>query len=164
MTHRPRDERGFTLIEVMLVCSLFLIVMGATLTAFTAFTTSNRRGEKQVDQAETARVGLDIAARQLRNLANPTVPRSMSLPHEGADSNYDSVGLFQQRPSQGWGIVEQLMNAGESSRLFYSRLVKVSGWETMSIGGAAQAVQRSAFPGAYDKHQALAQQIVAALA
>jgi len=100
----------------------------------------------------------------LRNLANPAVPKSLNLPHEGVDSNYDSVGLFQQRPSQGWGSAEQLMNPGESSRLFYNRLVKITGWETMSIGGAAQVVQRSAFPGAYDKHRARAQQIVAALA
>jgi hypothetical protein len=100
----------------------------------------------------------------LRNLANPTVPKSLDVPHEGADRNYDSVGLFQQRPSQGWGSVEQLMDPSESSRLFYSRLVKVAGWENMSVGGAAQAVQRSAFPGAYGKHQTRAQQIVAALA
>ena len=70
---RRTDERGFTLIEVMLVCSLFLVVLGATLTAFTAFTTNHRRGREQQDQAEEARVGLDVAARQLRNLANPTV-------------------------------------------------------------------------------------------
>jgi prepilin-type N-terminal cleavage/methylation domain-containing protein len=73
------DERGFTLIEVMLVCSLFLVVLGATLTAFTAFTTNNRRGENQVDQAEDARRALDVAARQLRNLANPTVTASTTI-------------------------------------------------------------------------------------
>ena len=79
MSRLRTGERGFTLIEVMLVCTLFLVVLGATLTAFTAFSTNHRRGEKQLEQAETARRGLDVAARQLRNLANPTVNASTTV-------------------------------------------------------------------------------------
>jgi hypothetical protein len=99
----------------------------------------------------------------LRNLANPRVPQSMNHPHQGSETNYDSIGLFQQRPSQGWGSVAELMEPGDASRLFYNRLLKVGGWEQMSITGAAQAVQRSAFPDAYAKHQSRAEQIVDAL-
>ncbi|MGC9668292.1 hypothetical protein ACNTMW_17265 [Planosporangium sp. 12N6] len=101
---------------------------------------------------------------RLRNLANPRVPESLSLPNEGTGHDYDSVGLFQQRPSQGWGSVHDLMDPAASARAFYSRLVTVPGWEQMNAGDAAQAVQRSAFPDAYRQHQARAQQIVDALA
>jgi hypothetical protein len=99
----------------------------------------------------------------LRNLANSTVPQSLNYPHQGVERNYDSLGLFQQRPSQGWGTTAQLMDPPTASRLFYNRLVKVSDWQSMSPGAAAQAVQRSAFPDAYDKQQSRAQQIVNAI-
>jgi hypothetical protein len=100
---------------------------------------------------------------RLRNLANPTVPASLTFPHQGVESNFDSIGLFQQRPSQGWGTAAQLMDPATSARLFYGRLLKVPSWEAVSVGAAAQAVQRSAFPTAYDTQQTHAQQIVAAL-
>jgi hypothetical protein len=99
----------------------------------------------------------------LRNLANATVPASLNHRHQGVERNYDSVGLFQQRPSQGWGTVAQLMDPATASRLFYNRLVKVDGWQSMSPAAAAQAVQRSAFPDEYAKHQRKAEQIVNAI-
>jgi type II secretory pathway pseudopilin PulG len=73
MTRALRREGGFTLVELMLVCFISLIVFGATLTAWTSLYRSNRSVEQQSDNAESARVALDRAARQLRNLANPTV-------------------------------------------------------------------------------------------
>ncbi|NJC74243.1 hypothetical protein HC031_31690 [Planosporangium thailandense] len=100
----------------------------------------------------------------LRNLANSKVPQSLKVPHQGVESNFDSVGLFQQRPSQGWGTAAELMDPTTAATRFYARLAKVSGWPTMTVGDAAQAVQRSAFPDAYDKHQAQAQKIVDAIA
>lgn len=63
----------------------------------------------------------------------------------------DSVGLFQQRPSQGWGTVEQIMDPRYAAEQFYAALEKVRGWETLRVTDAAQAVQRSAFPEAYEK-------------
>jgi hypothetical protein len=99
----------------------------------------------------------------LRNLANSTVPQSLNYPHQGVERNYDSLGLFQQRASQGWGTVAQLMDPRASARLFYRRLLAVSGWQSMSPGDAAQAVQRSAFPDEYDKQQGRAQQIINAI-
>lgn len=65
----------------------------------------------------------------------------------------DSIGLFQQRPSQGWGTVEQITDPHYSIKRFYDALVKVSGYEDMVITEAAQKVQRSAFPGAYAQHE-----------
>jgi hypothetical protein len=96
----------------------------------------------------------------LRNLANSRVPTSLKLEHEGVERNFDSLGIFQQRPSQGWGTPAQLMDPAQSAARFYAKLMHVDGWEDMSIAGAAQAVQRSAFPGAYAKHADRAQQIV----
>ena len=96
----------------------------------------------------------------LRNVANEDVPASLRLPHEGVASNYDSLGLFQQRPSMGWGTPAQLMDPAQASSRFYAKLVKINGWPNMSITAAAQAVQRSGFPGAYAKHSERAQTIV----
>ena len=65
----------------------------------------------------------------------------------------DSVGLFQQRPSQGWGTVEQIMDPWYSSGAFYAALVQVPGWDTGVINDVAQTVQRSAYPEAYAQHE-----------
>jgi hypothetical protein len=63
----------------------------------------------------------------------------------------DSIGLFQQRPSQGWGSPEQIQDPRYSAGRFYTALLKVKGWQTMRVTEAAQQVQRSAFPEAYEK-------------
>lgn len=99
----------------------------------------------------------------LRNLANPTVPASLDRPNEGSADNFDSLGVFQQRPSQGWGTVEQLMNPRYAAGAFYERLFKVADWESKSLGDAAQAVQRSGVPDAYADHENRATEILDAL-
>jgi prepilin-type N-terminal cleavage/methylation domain-containing protein len=65
-----RDERGFTLIELMLVMSLALVILGATLTSFTNYYRGQRNTQVLNDTAQEARNSMDLAARQLRNLAN----------------------------------------------------------------------------------------------
>ena len=75
----------------------------------------------------------------------------------------DSVGLFQQRTSQGWGTVEQINDPYYSIGKFYDALVKVKGYESMKITEAAQRVQRSAFPGAYAQHEDYARALASAL-
>ena len=65
----------------------------------------------------------------------------------------DSVGLFQQRPSQGWGTVEQIMDPWYSSGRFYDVLVTIPDWQTGDVNDVAQAVQRSGFPDAYRQHE-----------
>lgn len=65
----------------------------------------------------------------------------------------DSIGLFQQRPSQGWGTVEQIMDPWYSAGKFYEHLVLVPNWETGVINDVAQAVQRSGHPDEYGKHE-----------
>lgn len=70
-----------------------------------------------------------------------------------AYGDLDSLGLFQQRKSQGWGTTEQIQDPVFSSGSFYNALLNVPGWETMPIGEAAQAVQKSGFPDAYKEHE-----------
>ncbi|MEU2454765.1 NlpC/P60 family protein [Streptomyces sp. NPDC012765] len=76
----------------------------------------------------------------------------------------DSLGLFQQRPSQGWGTREEIMDPVYSSTKFYDGLVKIKDWEQMPVTVAAQKVQRSGFPDAYAKHEPLATALQQAIA
>lgn len=115
-------------------------------------------------RAQVIAIATALQESNLYNMASNAVLESFRYPHQGASSDHDSVGLFQQRPSQGWGSVAELMDPAHSAGLFYDRLVNVARWQSMSLTDAAQAVQRSAFPGAYQKHEGRAQQIVAAFA
>ncbi len=83
--------------------------------------------------------------------------------HLGEQNDHDSLGLFQQRPSQGWGTAEQIMDPVYSSTKFYEKLLKVDGWELLPLTTAAQRVQISAYPNAYAKHEPTATQIVNSL-
>ena len=75
----------------------------------------------------------------------------------------DSIGLFQQRPSQGWGTPKQLADPAYQTQKFYDRLLTVEGWQGMRLTEAAQAVQVSAHPEAYTKHTRAATTLVDAL-
>jgi len=79
---------------------------------------------------------------------------------EGGDR--DSVGLFQQRPSQGWGTPDQLQDPVYAATAFYQRLAELPGWETMPITEAAQSVQRSAAPDAYAQWESQARAFASA--
>lgn len=76
----------------------------------------------------------------------------------------DSLGLFQQRPSQGWGTVAEIMNPVFAARLFYERLEQVPGWQSLPVTVAAQDVQRSGLAGAYARWQSAATRLVASFA
>ena len=73
----------------------------------------------------------------------------------------DSLGLFQQRPSQGWGTPTQIMNPVYAATQFYQALVQVPNWQTIPLTEAAQAVQKSGYPNAYAAHQNQAEYLVA---
>lgn len=81
----------------------------------------------------------------------------------GDEAGPDSRGLFQQRPSQGWGTEEQVMDPHYASGAFYAALVKVPDYEGLEITAAAQQVQRSAFPRAYAQHEGMARAFASAL-
>ena len=86
------------------------------------------------DHAVTVALAAALQESQLRNLRY---------------GDRDSLGLFQQRPSQGWGTPAQLLDPQYSAAAFFKALAQVPGWETRSVTSAAQAVQRSGAPGAY---------------
>nr|WP_221378377.1 C40 family peptidase [Actinoplanes polyasparticus] len=88
--------------------------------------------------------------------------RLVNLGNLGADNDHDSLGLFQQRPSQGWGTPAEIMNPGHATTSFYQRLRQVPRWQSLPLTDAAQAVQRSGYPDAYAKHETRAAAIVAA--
>jgi hypothetical protein len=80
--------------------------------------------------------------------------------HLGALNDHDSQGLFQQRPSAGWGSPEQITDPDYAATVFYQGLMRVNGWQDMPLTDAAQAVQVSAFPYAYAQWELQAAQIV----
>jgi hypothetical protein len=83
--------------------------------------------------------------------------------HNLAHGDRDSVGLFQQRPSQGWGAPSQLIVPSYAAGAFFSRLATVDGWQTASVTVAAQQVQHSAAPDAYAQWEAESRVIAQAL-
>lgn len=68
----------------------------------------------------------------------------------------DSLGLFQQRPSQGWGTAEQVSDMTFATNIFYDHLLQVPDWETIPVEDAAQEVQRSGYPELYATWDAMA--------
>lgn len=102
----------------------------------------SKRGLPASDITIAIMVALDESS--LLNLANSTVPASLAYPHDGVGSDADSVGLFQQRPSQGWGTVAQCMDPATAAGSFYDALSKLPGRGHLAPWAAAQMVQKSA--------------------
>ena len=109
------------------------------------------------EQAENASIIAAVAERRALparaiSIAIATAYQESKLENlRGGDR--DSLGLFQQRPSQGWGTREQILDPRYAAGAFYDALVKVEGYREMPITEAAQRVQRSAFPEAYADHE-----------
>lgn len=99
----------------------------------------------------------------LLNRASEVVPESKRYPHQGTGWDHDSVGLFQQRSSSGWGPVGRLMDPAYATTRFFEALRQVPGWQRMRLTEAAQAVQVSAYPEHYAKHEGNATRVVDAL-
>jgi len=79
----------------------------------------------------------------------------------GNRNDHDSLGLFQQRPSSGWGTPAQVTNPHHAAQSFLKRLVKIHNWQHMPLTLAVQKVQVSAFPQAYAKWEKFAATLVA---
>ena len=112
---------------------------------------------QRLDAEQITNAALIVAAGQRLGIPEPgeTIALATAMQESGLHNlNYgdrDSLGLFQQRPSQGWGTPSQIMDPTYSATTFYKALMNVSGWAVMPTTDAAQAVQRSAFPDAYAK-------------
>ena len=104
------------------------------------------------------RMGLPDHAVSVALAAALQESKLQNLPH----GDRDSVGLFQQRPSQGWGSASQLLTPTYAAGAFYRHLARVPGWETLPVTTAAQRVQRSAAPSAYAGWEAEARAIAQA--
>lgn len=119
------------------------------------------------EQAENASLITAISVR--RGLPARAASIALATAYQESDlyniehGDRDSVGLFQQRPSQGWGSAGEILDPVYSTNAFYDALVEVEGYESMEITAAAQEVQRSAFPEAYADHEEDARAIASAL-
>jgi hypothetical protein len=83
--------------------------------------------------------------------------------HLGKRNDHDSLGLFQQRPSMGWGTAKQVTDPEYASTKFYNKLTRISNWDELPLYKAAQRVQVSAYPKAYRKWEKQAGEIVLGL-
>jgi hypothetical protein len=75
----------------------------------------------------------------------------------------DSLGLFQQRPSQGWGTAAQVQDPVHAARAFYTHLRRIPGWQALPVTVAAQRVQHSGAPSAYAQWEPAARQLARVL-
>ncbi|MEV6774367.1 M23 family metallopeptidase [Nocardia sp. NPDC051030] len=115
-------------------------------------------------------VALAVASQEsaLRNLANDGtgklrpeqqgVSQSLQMAHEGVGNDHGSVGVFQQQFPY-WGSLAELMDPQQASMKFFEALLKVPGWESMTVSVAAQTVQVSKYPDAYTDDEPLARRL-----
>ena len=130
-------------------------------------TVSGRTVHVAPDQAQNASLIAAIGVR--RRLPARAVSIALATAYQEskirnlAHGDRDSIGIFQQRPSQGWGTVEQISDEHYAINKFYDALEKIDGYQTMRITEAAQKVQRSAYPEAYEPHAPDARALASAL-
>jgi hypothetical protein len=119
-----------------------------------------RLGDRQVDltteQAENATLIAAIGVS--RGLPARAVSIALATAYQESKirnlthGDRDSLGLFQQRPSQGWGTTAQVRDPHYATNAFYDALAKIPDYKSMRITEAAQKVQRSGYPQAYEEH------------
>lgn len=178
MEHRTRVTAGLGCATAVLASGGVLLLLTTIIAVppLELFAADEQRGVCRL----TIKNGTNkLSRRQLRNAEIiATVGRRMNVPTHGwvvalatayqesrlrnlHHGDRDSLGLFQQRPSQGWGAPEQITDPRYAARQFYTHLLEVEGWQNMPLTLAAQAVQASAFPYAYADHTELARTLVA---
>jgi hypothetical protein len=125
------------------------------------------RVDLTVEQAENAALITAISVRRGMPARAASIALAAAYQESGLvnieTGDRDSLGLFQQRPSQGWGTAAQLLDPVYATNAFYDALAGVEGYDSMEITVAAQTVQRSGFPDAYADHEADARAIASAL-
>jgi hypothetical protein len=110
--------------------------------------------------AATKKAGMDERAGVVAVATAMQESKLQNLGSLGAANDHDSLGLFQQRPSSGWGTPQQIMDPQYAATAFLNGLKQVSGWQDMPLSAAAQAVQVSAYPDAYAQWEAQAADLV----
>ena len=118
-------------------------------------TTSGSTAEVAPEQAGNAAIIAAVAVRRNMPARAATIGITTAVQESKLRNieygDRDSLGLFQQRPSQGWGTHDQLLDPIYAATAFYEHLEQEPGWQTMSVTDAAQEVQISAAPDAYAK-------------
>ena len=177
---RRRTRRGWTL-AVTLVVGLVLVGGGAAwavvgwldrtipipLVAACTATTGTGTAQLSPEQADNAALIAAVAVRRGLPARAATIALATARQESGLANldhgDRDSLGLFQQRPSQGWGTAQQIMDPVHATNAFYDHLVKVPDYTTLPITQAAQAVQHSGFPDAYADDEPMARAFASAL-
>ncbi|WP_433120988.1 hypothetical protein [Micromonospora sp. CA-246542] len=111
--------------------------------------------------AATKKAGLPERAAVISIATSLQESKLENLGHLGDANDHDSLGLFQQRPSSGWGTPEQITDPEYSTTAFLKGLKQVDGWQDMPLTDAAQTVQVSAYPDAYAQWEQQATDLVA---
>lgn len=126
-------------------------------------------GEGELEVPQAANAATIAAVAHSRALPDRAVTISLATAMQESKirnltgGDRDSVGLFQQRPSQGWGTVQQIMDPVYATNKFLDGLVKVPGYTRLPLTDAAQQVQKSGYPQAYAKHETKATLLASAL-
>ncbi|BCJ58495.1 hypothetical protein [Micromonospora endophytica] len=110
--------------------------------------------------AATKKAGMDERAAVVSIATALQESKLENLGHLGDRNDHDSQGLFQQRPSSGWGTVEQITDPEYSTTAFLKGLKQVDGWQDMPLTQAAQTVQVSAYPDHYAQWEQQAADLV----
>jgi len=176
---RASVERRRRLRRTGVVAVLALGVVGAAVVvavregdapAISPRCTAAAGGDEHVLTADRAAVAALITARARARGLPPraaTIALATAVQESGLRNldhgDRDSLGLFQQRPSQGWGTPEQVQDPLYATDAFYDGLVEVEGYESLDVTDAAQRVQRSGFPTAYADHEPEARVFASAL-
>src|SRR3954466_6292243 len=166
-SHRSRSGRGLPVLVTLLVLLLVAGTAGwvwwrgsigtVPIRPRGAATALGNSTELDPEQAGNAAIIASVAVR--RGLAGraatigiaTAMQESKLVTLPGGDR--DSIGLFQQRPSQGWGTPAQVRDPVYAANAFFDVLIKVEGYRSMEITKVAQRVQRSAYPEAYADHE-----------
>ncbi len=130
-------------------------------------TVAGRTVHLEPDQSRNAALIAAIAVRRglparAASIALATAYQESKIRNLG-HGDRDSIGIFQQRPSQGWGTEAQIRDEHYSINKFYEALEKIDDYQSLRITEAAQKVQRSGFPEAYEDHAPDARALASAL-
>lgn len=171
---RPRRPSSVAAVAVMVACVLLLVwginrIVGGGGHFTPGCTVATSAGRFTLNPTQAANASTIAAVG--KHLGMPdhavTVALAASLQESGlvnlAHGDRDSVGLFQQRPSEGWGPPFELRHPVYAATAFYRALTRVPGWETLTVTKAAQDVQHSAAPDAYANEEPEARSLAIAL-
>ncbi|MEU8923919.1 hypothetical protein AB0D10_23735 [Kitasatospora sp. NPDC048545] len=178
----PARRRGPLRALLMVIVGLLGLALVAGLAVVGIWWFGFKQGESEGCTVKTAAGNGTLELPQAANAATiAAVARSRGLPDRAtaislatamqesklrnlAGGDRDSIGLFQQRPSMGWGTPDQIADPVYATNKFLDGLVKVPGYTRLPLTDAAQAVQKSGYPQAYAKHETKATLLTSALA